>query len=125
MEQKETKPQTIEQYLNLKNTENFFDFSNGVDISDDEIRGRIIELVREVRIYCKQPAAYSIASGNCVIRVFYDPAEERADITICKNIKEGHIYFKDDGIIDTGGIPLHKDPNSKKWILESKSIWDN
>jgi len=125
MNQEKKKVQTIEQYLSIKNTDNFFDFSSGAEIPDEEIENKIIELVREMRIYCKKTAHYSISGGNTTVFAFYDVDEDRIDIQICKNMRETHLYFKEGGIIDTGGIPLHKDPSSKKWRLDHKIIWDN
>jgi hypothetical protein len=116
--------QTIEQYLETNYIDNFFDYSSGVDIEADEIKKRIIELVHNVRKLGKT-TSMSISSGNCIVEVFYDAIEERADISISKNHMEGHIYFEEDGILDLGGIPLKRDHKSKKWILNHTLTWED
>ena len=105
--------------MDLKNTENFFDFSSGVDISESEIQGRIIELVKSARAYNKT-AVTSISSGNCKVEVFYDAVDQRAEVSISKNHREATLYFRESGIIDTGGVPLRKDPQSNKWKIDYK-----
>jgi hypothetical protein len=122
MEEKKTRPRTIEGYMDLNHTENFFDFSSGVDISEDEIQGRIIQLIKEVRAL-NITATTSISSGNCKVEVFYDAVDQRAEVCVSKNFKEATLYFKEQGIIDTGGVPLRKDPQSKKWNIDYKIIY--
>ena len=109
----------------MNNPENFFDFSKGVDISEEEINGRIIEIIYKLRADCTKPTQYSIASGNCKVEIFYDPVEERAEICVSKNFKEATIFFREGGIVDMGRIPIKKDPTSKKWRLSHKLEWDD
>lgn len=120
----ETKAKTIEEYLSLKNTENFFDFSSGVDIAEDQMQDFIIALVKTVR---KQNVTQrqAVHSGNTMIEIFYDADEQKVEILVAKNYKKAELYFVDEGIVDLGGIPLKKDLNTNRWEINYHLIWDN
>ena len=121
---KKGKSQTLEQFLNLDDEEVFHDFTVGVPQTDDTIKGWIIELVNKAR-RSKTSGMSSIGCGNCQVAVYYDAEKDIADIIVSKNFKEAHIYFKEDGIIDFGRIPIKIDLKSDTWHLNHEMVWDD
>lgn len=117
----EKKSKTLRQALD--DPDLFYDFTNGVDMDDEEIKDKIHECIRNVRD-SNEDTTYSISCGNTMVHVTYLVGAQSAEIIVCKNYKRGTLFLKEGGVVEIGGIPIRKTSKSG-WSVDHKLLWDD
>lgn len=79
---------------NINYPQHFYDFTNGADLSDEEI----LDDIKRGYEYCRKNKKdyYYCGSGNSIIFVFRLDGDEEYNIIVCKNYLEAFIPFDDE-----------------------------